>query len=84
MNLVKEIAEYKNSEWRYCPTTDNLADLVTREISSEQHKESMLLTKGPDWLTDQSRWPENITSKMVLTKHADNVELNKLRMVKLK
>ena len=43
--------------WNYCPTQDNLADLVTRGVSVETLKDSRLWQYGPTWLTEESQWP---------------------------
>ena len=47
------------SQWRFCPGSQNPADLVTRGISAEQLKESSLWWNGPHWLQQpNSRWPD--------------------------
>ena len=43
--------------WRYCPTQDNPADLLTRGITSLQLKMSTLWKHGPPWLTSSNNWP---------------------------
>ena len=43
--------------WRYCPTQDNPADLLTRGITSLQLKISTLWKHGPPWLTSSNNWP---------------------------
>ncbi|XP_065918796.1 uncharacterized protein [Dysidea avara] len=55
---VTQILELSGSEsWRYCPTQDNPADLLTRGISSSQLKSSMLWIHGPQWLPSENSWP---------------------------
>lgn len=57
-NRVAEISSLlPNHAWRYCPTQDNPADLLTRGISSEQFMQSDLWVKGPRWVTDPGSWP---------------------------
>jgi len=43
--------------WRYCPTKDNPADLLTQGITFEQFKSAVSWTHGPTWLLDQQHWP---------------------------
>ena len=43
--------------WRYCPTQDNPADLLTRGITSSQLKMSIQWKHGPPWLTSSDSWP---------------------------
>ena len=45
---------FPNSAWGYCPTIDNLADLLTRGINARQFIFSMLWKHGPTWLTCES------------------------------
>jgi len=48
---VQEISQtFPTSLWRYCPTGDNPADLLTRGTSS-----TSLWTYGPAWLTQPSK-----------------------------
>ena len=46
------------ASWRYCPTGDNPADLLTRGISFNQLATSQLWTNGPEWLPDPTQWPK--------------------------
>ena len=56
LHHVKEITEtFPTATWSLTPSTDNPADLLTRELSTDQLKSSRLWTCGPDWLLD--RWP---------------------------
>ena len=58
-NRVKEITELTHPyKWRYCPTDNNPADLLTRGLTIEQFDQSILWRKGPNWLTDSTKWPE--------------------------
>ena len=55
---VKEIREaFPTATWSFTPSGDNPADLLTRGLSADQLKSSILWTCGPDWLLDRSTWP---------------------------
>ena len=55
---VKEIREaFPTATWSFTPSGDNPADLLTRGVSADQLKSSILWTCGPDWLLDRSTWP---------------------------
>ena len=55
---VKEIREaFPTATWSFTPSGDNPADLLTRGLSADQLKSSILWTCGPDWLPDRSTWP---------------------------
>lgn len=57
-NRVREIHDLtENRKWRYCPTGENPADLLTRGITCTQYKTSNIWLKGPSWLTDSEKWP---------------------------
>ena len=45
------------AEWKYCPTLENPADLLTRGITTEALMSSTLWQHGPAWLTTPNRWP---------------------------
>ena len=45
------------AEWKYCPTLENPADLLTRGITTETLTSSSLWQNGPAWLTTPDRWP---------------------------
>lgn len=56
-NRVKEIKTLTSTkDWKYCPTSDNPADLLTRGVSAS-HLESSLWQHGPPWLFNKSQWP---------------------------
>ena len=71
---MREITEFTNQhEWRYCPTEYNPADLLTRGIDADQYINSVIWKKGPNWLTNRTKWPEiTPTSKAVLTITGEN------------
>ena len=57
-NRVREICDmFPTSVWRYCPTNDNAADLLTRGITATQLTSSQLWLKGPTWLPSECDWP---------------------------
>jgi hypothetical protein len=68
-NRVQEIKELTNTRnWRYCPTNENLADLLTLGISAKQYSCNDLWISGPTWIYDPIRWPTwNRQDKSVLT-----------------
>jgi len=43
--------------WRYCPSADNPADLLTRGITFAQLNNSDKWNHGPEWLITPSHWP---------------------------
>ncbi|XP_006817016.1 uncharacterized protein LOC102807264, partial [Saccoglossus kowalevskii] len=56
-NRVLEITSH-HQEYRYVPTSQNPADLLTRGISPRQLSESRVWWFGPDWLTNSALWPK--------------------------
>ena len=59
LNRVKAIRERcPTTIIKYVPTTDNPADVLTRDITAEDLLKSDLWWQGPSWLTDVQRWPE--------------------------
>ena len=55
-NRVAEIRSF-STRWRYCPSADNPADLLTRGITFEQLSTLEKWHHGPAWLTSPSQWP---------------------------
>ena len=55
-NRVSEIQSVSTS-WRYCPSSDNPADLLTRGITFQQLHSSIQWRQGPTWLNSPSNWP---------------------------
>jgi len=45
-----------STNWKYCPSVDNPADLLTRGVSAEQLS-SALWQHGPPWLQLEDQWP---------------------------
>ncbi|XP_060568770.1 uncharacterized protein LOC132727351 [Ruditapes philippinarum] len=57
-NRVKEICDLTSQyAWKYCPTSENPADLLTRGITAEKFMKNDLWMKGPIWLCDKTKWP---------------------------
>lgn len=53
---IGEITQtFPSTVWRYCPTGDNPADLLTRGTNCEVFVNPLWL-QGPSWLTEESNW----------------------------
>jgi len=63
---IKEITA--SHTWRFCPTSTNPADLLTRGLNTATfHQNKTLWFKGPSWLiTPEEQWP-NIQTLNLLT-----------------
>ncbi|XP_054708165.1 uncharacterized protein LOC129217975 [Uloborus diversus] len=72
-NRVLEIQEKSNpSDWKFCPSEKNPADLLTRGISMEDLLLNKLWRLGPDWLQESCEgWPEQVFKSA----SCDNVEV---------
>ena len=44
--------------WKYCPSSDNTADLLTRGLTFKQFQSSTMWIHGPPWLPHQQQWPK--------------------------
>ena len=55
---IDQILEAEDIKWNYCPTQDNPADLGTRGTTSTELQENQTWWNGPEWLTDEDKWPE--------------------------
>ena len=55
-NRVKSVHELGEWTWHHVPTDQNPSDLGTRGVSPSNLKGLWL--KGPEWLADESCWPE--------------------------
>ena len=60
---VKKLTSIPN--WKYCPTTENPSDLLTRGITAHQLKTSSLWKHGPTWLPNRSLWPTWPTTEVL-------------------
>ena len=59
-NHVQTIVEISNEigiKWKYCPTSENLADLGSRGAGLRKLEAEEWFT-GPDWLLDEQQWPK--------------------------
>ena len=56
-NRVREILRLTSrSDWRYCPTDCNPADIGSRGMKASKLKSNQLWREGPDWLST-NEWP---------------------------
>ncbi|XP_071056518.1 uncharacterized protein [Onthophagus taurus] len=57
-NRVTEIHDLPEAQWRYVPSGENPADLVSRGVPVRQLREATLWWSGPAWLSSSSGdWP---------------------------
>ena len=57
-NRVREIIELTSlTSWKFCPTSDNPADVLTRGIRSQQLESSEMWKQSPSWLSQELQWP---------------------------
>ena len=69
-NRVQEIKGlFPPSIWRYCPTSDNPADLLTRGVSADQLQLSTTWLHGPHWLSSECNWPTWESSTILLVEN---------------
>ncbi|XP_071160975.1 uncharacterized protein [Mytilus edulis] len=71
-NRIEEIKSLcGDNVWRYCPTKDNPADLLTRGITSDELQQNEIWFSGPKWLNSKEDWPtwngNNVTSSVCTT-----------------
>jgi hypothetical protein len=63
-NRIQKVQELTDkSLWRFCPGTDNPADIVSRGCFPHELVENQLWLHGPKWITDESEWPPRFLSK---------------------
>ena len=55
-NRVSEIRSV-STPWRYCPSADNPADLLTRGVTFDHLNSSFQWRHGPTWLVSPPQWP---------------------------
>ena len=77
-NRVRKMRSHENVLWRHVPTAENPADLGSRGGSVDGAK---LWSDGPDWLSDESKWPPNIVTKASDTSEAEKRVLRELSAV---
>ena len=59
-NRVRKIKSHPNVSWHHVPTAQNPADLGSRGGSVNA---ANLWWNGPDWLSDETKWPPKIVTK---------------------
>ena len=65
-NRIQEVEKLTSiSSWKYCPTTYNPSDLLTKGITTDQLKASSLWKHGPKWLPNRSQWPSWLTTEVL-------------------
>ena len=77
-NRVRKMRSHENVLWRHVPTAENPADLGSRGSSVDGAK---LWSDGPDWLSDESKWPPNIGTKASDMSEAEKKVLRELSAV---
>lgn len=74
-NRITEIKSLtQDSEWKYCPTNDNPADLLTRGISASQLADAKLWYNGPEWINCSTSWPQWTPNTCILLTNIDQEE----------
>ena len=73
-NRVTEIKAASIDQFKYCPTQQNPADLLTRGVNSTQFQQSELWWKGPTFLTTGNHPPEPNTPATALLQQASNID----------
>ena len=64
-----------DSAWKYVPTSDNPADLLTRRLSANAFLSSHQWIHGPDWLPHHADRPEWAARKPDTTADAHVIEV---------
>ena len=68
-NRVREIKELTLlTSWKYCPTSDNPTELLTRGIRFHQFESSKMWKQGPSWLPQELQWTAGPQWKELLPK----------------
>ena len=49
-----------NTTWKYCPTADNPADLLSRCMATKNLMSLSLWQHGHKWLTTPHQWPSSL------------------------
>ena len=69
-NRVKKIRDFNSrraATWRFVPTDQNPADLLSRGIPLAEFKTSNLWKNGPIWLSNRKEWPNWSVSQFTTT-----------------
>ena len=80
---INEKGQETKVKWMYCSTEDNPADVSTRGFKASQHTDKWW--KGPDWLLDKGKWPEQPVikaSKLIEEERKQIKEIHLFRAVK--
>ena len=77
-NRVRKMRSHENVWWRHVTTAENPADLASRGSSVDGDK---LWSDGPDWISDESKWPPNIVTKASDMSEAEKKVLRELSAV---
>ncbi len=59
-NRVKKIREFNRTQvatWKYVPSAENPADILSWGASFKELKASKLWKEGPEWLSNRKNWP---------------------------
>ena len=67
---IKKVPEEIEIKWRHVPTKLNHADARSRG-SSQNQLDKMGWWNGPNWLIDQSRWPDQVNK---LNEHNEEIQ----------
>ena len=64
-----------NAELRYVDTSNNPADILTRNITGQELLDSKIWW-GPDWLKHKEKWPKKDTEYSLQTMSNDDIQMN--------
>ena len=59
-NRVKKVVQIQreiNTQWKFCPSSENVSDLGSRGASIDKMLNGKW-SEGPDWLLNEEEWPE--------------------------
>ena len=62
---IAKIAVAVIIEWKHCPSEKNIADLGSRGANLDKMEKANWFD-GPDWLLEESDWPEHPELKCTL------------------
>ena len=67
---------------KYCPSTDNPADLLTRGVNAQQLASAVLWQQGPSWLPSREQWSTwDPSSEALLTQLQEELDNNPIEQV---
>ena len=71
-----------STNWKYCPSADNPADLLTRGLSAQQLASAVLWQQGPSWLPFHDQWPTwDRSSEALLTHLQEELDNNSIEQI---